>query len=456
MNKCQLLPVVSATCFMLASPLALANSIAEQNAADIAELKRQVAEQDEYALQWNGYMRGGFTSNGSSSSGNTTIQAPNAGAFYRLGGGESNYAAWNLNKKIGMNDGAWAKIYSGIVYEDRDARRWVYDTENKTMFMDKIYAEMGGLDFAPEATFWTGRVNYGYDVHIIDRKYYEIRSPGAGVRGLQVGDGTMDLFLTSHDTDGDTKYQDENGNEVDYGDGARPNTHTLGMEYRTGAWWLTASAQVNGNDEKYTYTSSALDEKHVVDPAQTGAHFMAHYTQDDFFGLTDGSVKYIGQYGTGLSAAFLGRHGDTAQVNEGAQNYRMIINGQANFDRWDVNTVMIAQHKKDVDFDGMENSWYSIGARPAYYITNNFALQFEAGYDWSEYKSNTNGESGGMAKFTIAPTLKLDSHTFSRPELRLFATYASFSGDYNASGINGYDSNDDSVLVFGAQVEAWF
>jgi maltoporin len=61
-----------------------------------------------------------------------------------------------------------------------------------------------------------------------------------------------------------------------------------------------------------------------------------------------------------------------------------------------------------------------------------------------------------MAKFTIAPTLKLDSTTFSRPELRLFATYASFSGDYNAGGINGYDSNDDSVLVFGAQVEAWF
>jgi len=69
----------------------LQQQLAEQqkNTETIAELKQELATQKDEAVQWNGYFRAGFTSNEEgSASGNATIQAPNAGAFYRLGGGK--------------------------------------------------------------------------------------------------------------------------------------------------------------------------------------------------------------------------------------------------------------------------------------------------------------------------------------------------------------------------------
>ncbi|MGR5245358.1 carbohydrate porin [Vibrio sp. PNB23_22_6] len=122
-----------------------ADDQSQKNALAIEELKTQLAKQKDEAVQWNGYFRAGFTSNeNGSGSGNSTIQAPNAGGFYRLGGGESNYAATAFSRKFNTDSGAWAKAYFGLVYEDRDARRWVFDTQDKTIFMDKGYVEMGG------------------------------------------------------------------------------------------------------------------------------------------------------------------------------------------------------------------------------------------------------------------------------------------------------------------------
>lgn len=438
------------TCYVMA------DAQSDENTAAIAALKTELVKQKDESVQFNGYMRAGFTTNeNGSASGNTTIKAPNAGGFFRLGGGESNYAAWNLNKKFTADSNAWAKAYIGLVYEDRDARRWVFDSANKTMFMDKAYVEMGGLDFAPDATFWAGRVNFGWDIHILDRKYYEIRSPGIGMKGMPMGDGTFDLFVVSNDSDSNTEYTAEDGTTVEYADGARPRTHTLGAEYKTGPWWIAASAQTNSNDEEFQVTNN-FGETYVNKPATTGAHLMVNYTQPGFFGLANGRTKYIAQYAMGTSAAFLGRAGDTSQSNDGGQNYRLFIDALATAGKWDTNVVLGAQQKRDVNYDGHENTWLVIGARPMYHVTENFAMQFEAGYNWSKEVSNDAEESGGLATFTIAPTLKLKSAYFSRPEIRAYVNYAKYTGDYTASALDGYTTDDQDTLTFGAQAEVWF
>lgn len=450
--------VVSATLFSYSS-LSIADDLSEKNASAIEQLQQDLATQKDEAVQWHGYFRGGFTSNESGSgTGNTTIKAPNSGGFYRLGGGESNYAAWNLSRKFNTESGAWAKAYFGLVYEDRDARRWVFDTDKKTIFMDKAYVEMGSLDIAPEATFWAGRVNWGKDVHILDRKYYEVRSPGVGVKGLDMADAKVDLFVLSHDTDSDNEYTDENGSTVTYSDGARPRTHTFGLEYKKNNLWVAASVQSNSNGEAYQVkkTIDGNEETYDAEAASFGSHIMVNYKQNSFFGLTDGSTRYVAQYANGVSAAFLGRSGDTNQSNKDGQNYRLFIDSMAKVGNWDINTVAAFQQKDDVDFDGSKNTWWTVGARPSYYVTENFAMQFEAGYNWSSYESDTQKEEGGLATFTIAPTLKLKSSFFSRPEIRVYATYAKYTGDYTASSLDGYDTGDDDAFTFGAQAEIWF
>jgi maltoporin len=470
MSTPRILSLAIATALMISAPVAFADTLSEQNAAEIAELKQLLQQQTnkqeklearndkESTVDFNGYMRGGFSSNGGgTSSGDTKLAAPHAPGFYRLGAGETNYAAWNLNKKFTVESGAWAKVYTGLVYEDTDARRWVYNNKDKTVFLDKIYAEMGGLDFAPDLTFWAGRVNFGWDIHILDRKYYEIRSTGAGFKGMKVGDGELNMYLLSNNTDDDDKYTDSSNNEITYDGNSRPNTHTIGGDYKIGNWWIAASAQTNSNDGTFLIEDKTfVTTSYTGDSATTGAHLMVQYTQQDYFGFAKGRTKYVGQYATGLNAAVLGRNGDTGQPNEDAQSYRFFFDGLAQLDRLDINTVAVVQKDIDVSYDGQEKTWISIGGRASYYVTDNFAMQFEVGHDWTEYKNDNDRELGSMTKLTIAPTLKLKSAFFSRPELRLFATYATFSGDYTAEGIDGYDSDDENVFIFGAQAEMWF
>ncbi len=449
--------LVFSTPYIMANIQSDENTLATENALAIEALKAELNTKKDESVKFNGYMRAGFTSNeNGSASNNKTIQAPNSGGFFRLGGGESNYAAWNINKKWYAGDSAWAKVYIGMVYEDRDARRWVFDASEKDVFMDKAYVEMGGLDFSPEATFWAGRVNYGWDIHILDRKYYEIRSPGIGMKNLPLGDGTFDLFFVANDSDDDTTYEDEDDTLVEYtDDGARPRTYTLGAEYKTGDWWVAASVQTNSNDEKFGVTNS-FDEYYDNEPATAGAHLMVNYTQPSFFGIVNGRTKYIAQYAIGTSAAFLGRAGDTNQSNDGGTNYRLFIDALATVGKWETNLILGAQQKHDVNYDGHENTWLVAGVRSMYYVTENFAMQVETGYNWSKEESNDQEVSGGLATFTIAPTLKLKSSFFSRPEIRAYVSYAKFSGDYDASAMDGYDTTDQDMITFGAQAEAWF
>lgn len=427
----------------------------EQNTAAIKALEQQAKTASD-DIQFHGYLRAGFTTNkNGSSADNSPIKVPHSDGFYRLGGSESNYTAWNLSKGFTSDSGAWARAYIGYVYEDRDARRWAFDSQGDANFMDKAYVEMGNIDIAPEAIFWGGRVHYGYDIHMLDLKIYEIRSPGVGVKKLDVGAGKLDLFVVAHEADNDIEYTSSDGTNIEYSDGAIPEIITVGGEYKIDNWWFTASIQSNSTPVTFQVTDT-FDTKHTSAAAETGFSVMAHYTQKNFFGLVEGRTRYAVQYAQGTSAAVLGRIGDTNLSNQDGQNYRFSIDALAKFENWELNTVFLAQHKKDQLFDGHENTWYSIGARPAYYVTENFAMQFEVGYNWSDYSNGIEEVSGGLATFTIAPTLKLKPMMSVRPEIRLFATFAKTNGDYNVGNIGGYNTDDDNAFTFGAQVEAWF
>jgi len=73
-----------------------------------------------------------------------------------------------------------------------------------------------------------------------------------------------------------------------------------------------------------------------------------------------------------------------------------------------------------------------------------------------------------MGVFTIAPTIKPKGGYVTRPELRLFATYAVWSDSLkgtttpvgeggNFSGaVAPYNGNTNSGWIFGSQVEIWW
>jgi len=72
--------------------------------------------------------------------------------------------------------------------------------------------------------------------------------------------------------------------------------------------------------------------------------------------------------------------------------------------------------------------------RPEVFFTKYISLAFESGFDHTEgFATTQNGNtqfSGWLRKFTIAPQIGAGRQFFSRPVLRLFATYANWSNGY--------------------------
>jgi maltoporin len=118
-------------------------------------------------------------------------------------------------------------------------------------------------------------------------------------------------------------------------------------------------------------------------------------------------------------------------------------------------------------------NFYGVGLRPVWWIADNFAIQGQAGFNYVDnvrgYSgSNAFGNSGEFAVFTIAPTIKPKGGYFTRPEIRLFATYSIWSSSLkgtttptgeggNTSGANPpYNGNTNQGWLLGSQMEIWF
>jgi LamB porin len=81
---------------------------------------------------------------------------------------------------------------------------------------------------------------------------------------------------------------------------------------------------------------------------------------------------------------------------------------------------------------------YGVGLRPVFWVLDNFAIQGQAGYNYVDNVrgySGTNafGRGGSIGVFTIAPTIKPKGGYFTRPEIRVFATYSIWSNSLRGS-----------------------
>jgi maltoporin len=126
---------------------------------------------------------------------------------------------------------------------------------------------------------------------------------------------------------------------------------------------------------------------------------------------------------------------------------------------------------------GATRNLVEAGIRPVFWVWDNFAIQGQA---WVGYEDNNRttgvgaGQNGTMGVITIAPTIKPVGGFFTRPEIRVFATWGvwsqslkgaaaggvpPFSGSVNNGGGNpdltgGH--NRTNGWLFGTQMEIWW
>jgi len=93
-------------------------------------------------------------------------------------------------------------------------------------------------------------------------------------------------------------------------------------------------------------------------------------------------------------------------------------------------------------------------------FTKYLSLAFEAGFDHTEgFVPALDGEpyvDGWLRKFTIAPQIGTGRKFFSRPVLRAFLTYASWSNGFRGMVGGVPYMNRTDGLTYGVQAETWW
>jgi maltoporin len=107
----------------------------------------------------------------------------------------------------------------------------------------------------------------------------------------------------------------------------------------------------------------------------------------------------------------------------------------------------------------------TLGIRPVYWICDNFAIQGAAAGVYIDNVRNSSGtpafgKDGAEGIFTIAPTIKPKGGFFTRPEIRVFATYALWSHSLQGTSASGgnppYNGRTNQGWLIGSQMEIWF
>ena len=114
---------------------------------------------------------------------------------------------------------------------------------------------------------------------------------------------------------------------------------------------------------------------------------------------------------------------------------------------------------------------FQAGIRPAYWLADNLAIQGQAGVQYESNTRNTSGtnsfgRNGTMGIFTIAPTIKPKGGYYTKPEFRIFATYALWSNSLKGVTTPAQEDGENNDFqppytksthgfLFGTQVE-WF
>jgi maltoporin len=372
---------------------------------------------------FHGYFRTGAGTNSSDGS-QACYSLPGAGD-YRLGNECTTYGELAYTKELAK--AANGASFVGTVRTVFQDGVGVSDSD-KSFKLGEVFMEAKKLDFLNGATLWVGKRFYNRpDIHIIDYKYIHGDGIGAGVQSIPAGPGKFSYALMRKNDDRD----------------ADASRHIFSYE----------DLPVN-TDGTLKFDLTVIKADSSVANAHNGWSLSAVHKQNKVLG---GDNVFGVQYGVGPGIKI----GGTDSLGFGSDVTRTRV-----FDTlyWQVtpefggSAVVLVQKDKS---DAGSQTWTSAGVRPVYALTDNFKLQLEVGHD--RITSRSGGAAQQLSKVTFAPTVALAKNFWSRPELRLFVTYAKWNtaaqqaaaagSALSSTGVFGGKTEGASA---GVQVETWF
>ena len=404
------------------------------------------------AVDFHGYARSGIGWTGSGGE-QQCFQATGAQSKYRLGNECETYAELKLGQEVWKEGDKSFYFDTNVAYSVSQQNDW---ESTSPAFREANVQGKNLIEWLPGSTIWAGKRFYQrHDVHMIDFYYWDISGPGAGIENIDLGFGKLSLAATrSSESGGSGTFADRDkfGNRV-Y-DNIVPNdvfdVRLAGLETNPGG---TLELGVD-----YGHTNIPDDYSLQPGASKDGWMLTAEHTQS----MLKGFNKFVLQYATDSMTSSGKGVPQGGSINNDGSMWRVLDHGAISLgDSWDLLYVGMYQ---DIDRDNNNGTqWWTVGVRPMYKWTPIMSTLMEIGYD--NVKSQRTSDRNSQYKVTLAQQWQAGDSIWSRPAIRVFATYAKWDEKwgYNDSGVAYNDTSaktfsrgDNDEWTFGAQMEIWW
>jgi maltoporin len=419
-----------------------------------AALALAVTASPAQAVDFHGYFRSGI--GGASVGGQQQcFQAPNADYKFRLGNECETYAEAELAQTFFKDkSGIEFKYSTMLAYKSAQTQDYEALTGgNNEIALRQAWVgaklpQLGG------ATVWVGKRYFmRQDVHMIDFFYWDASGPGAGVEDIDATIGKLAVSV----------FQNRNGDRQMW----RPDIRLYNVALPLGS--LAIGWEGFFDSSPHSAPGSA-----PPDSRQRLSHFLnAQWSVPLMGGRNVATIQYANGSATPMSPyPSWDRSSDSKQVRFVED---LVINPN---DQWTLAGVFTyADYTQRYAAGNTTALWnqatqLGIGVRPIYHFNEVMSVAVEVGLNSVKPKDGTDKDARILTKITpallIHPPAGLGGAYFTRPELRLFVTYANWndaavrSGQFgqsttcNATTTGSVFKCDSSGATFGAQVESWW
>lgn len=374
------------------------------------------------AGEYFGYFRAGVGSN--SAGGSQACFGLEGVSKYRLGNECDFYGEFGYRKElVKASNGA---SFVGTVM----ANAWspTSDIGSSSLALNQMFVEVKNLDFLRSGSVWMGKRLYNQmEVHTLAFKYVQMDGIGAGIDGISMGPGKFSYALFRNDID---QSKSATRHNFIYQDLPVNVEGTLKFD----ATVITPDSSVPGSHGGWSLSIAHKQAK-----------------------ILGGNNTIALQHGVGPGMLISG----TGDIARGADYTRTRVVDQL---IWQITPNLTGSAnfvvQRDKSAAGTQ-TWVSVGARPVYSLTENLKLQLDVGHD--RISPAGNGATQKLTKITFAPTISAGRGFWSRPELRVFVTYAKWNDAAQRAATSGSALSRTGVfggrvhgISYGVQVETWF
>lgn len=377
------------------------------------------------AVDFHGYARSGIGWTGSGGE-QQCFQTTGSQSKYRMGNECETYAELKLGHE------AWKEGDKSFYFDTTLAYAVSQRSDFESVspgFREVNVTGVNLIDALPGSTLWAGKRFYQrHDVFMIDFFYWDISGPGAGLENIDLGFGKLSAAVTRNSESGGSQgYIDTQRDE-------RPTVNDVFDLRLAGLHTNPGGSLELGVD--YGRANVQKGYRLVENASKDGWMFTAIHTQ----AVAGGVNKLVAQYATDSMTSLGNGRNEGASVDNNGSMIRLLDHGAIDFnDRWGMMYVAMYQNSDRDNNNGTE--WYTAGISPMYKWTPIMSTVLDVGYD--NVKSQRTGERNSQYKVTLAQQWQAGNSIWSRPALRLFATWAKWDEKW------GYATADDSGFTTG-------